>query len=144
MGAAACMPPRQACVFASTARHKTSIIAPSHTLPLIVEQLLRTVGTTQDIDQFINFYKHDDVMHSAVIKVGGEVIRDELDTFAIALTTLYQVGLFPIVVHGAGEFEDSRDFAVTICAKLEPPCMHPRFLGTYVGRLFVRCLVLFL
>ena len=74
----------------------------SQNLSMIVEQLLRTVGTAQDIDQYLNFYKSEDVQQSAVIKVGGEVIRDDLDTFAIALSTLYQIGLFPIVVHGAG------------------------------------------
>jgi N-acetyl-gamma-glutamyl-phosphate reductase/acetylglutamate kinase len=38
----------------------------------------------------------------AVIKVGGAVLTDELETLASALTFLNRVGLYPIVLHGAG------------------------------------------
>lgn len=37
-----------------------------------------------------------------MIKVGGAVLSDELESLASALTFLYRVGLYPIVVHGAG------------------------------------------
>jgi len=39
----------------------------------------------------------------AVVKVGGEVmLTEEIDVFARGLAFLYNVGLFPVVVHGAG------------------------------------------
>src|SRR6266511_3213503 len=38
----------------------------------------------------------------AVIKVGGAVLSDELDTLASSITFLNRVGLYPIVLHGAG------------------------------------------
>jgi acetylglutamate kinase len=38
----------------------------------------------------------------AIIKVGGAVLTDDLDTLASSLTFLQRVGLYPIVVHGAG------------------------------------------
>lgn len=37
-----------------------------------------------------------------MIKVGGAIITDELDTLASSLSFLNHVGLYPIVVHGAG------------------------------------------
>jgi acetylglutamate kinase len=37
-----------------------------------------------------------------VVKVGGAILRDELDALVSSLAFLQQVGLTPIVVHGAG------------------------------------------
>ena len=38
----------------------------------------------------------------AVIKVGGAIIEEQIDDLVTALSFLYRVGLFPIVLHGAG------------------------------------------
>jgi len=38
----------------------------------------------------------------AVIKVGGAIITEHLESLTSALAFLYHVGLFPVVVHGAG------------------------------------------
>jgi acetylglutamate kinase len=40
--------------------------------------------------------------HPIVIKVGGEVIKNELDTLTRTLAIMSQAGLYPIVVHGGG------------------------------------------
>lgn len=69
---------------------------------VIFEQLLRTVGSSRDVDQYLQLYGGEEKQRFAVIKVGGEVIQKELDTLAHALTFLHRAGLFPIVVHGAG------------------------------------------
>ena len=37
-----------------------------------------------------------------ITQVGGAVLTEELNTLASALTFLQRVGLYPIVVHGAG------------------------------------------
>ena len=37
----------------------------------------------------------------AVIKVGGAVL-EQLDELALSLSFLYRVGLYPVIVHGAG------------------------------------------
>jgi N-acetyl-gamma-glutamyl-phosphate reductase / acetylglutamate kinase len=37
----------------------------------------------------------------AVIKVGGAVLGD-LDELALSLSFLYRLGLYPVVIHGAG------------------------------------------
>lgn len=82
------------------ARMKALHLDPS--MGIVLEQLLRTVGTDRDVEQYLNLYGKLDSQKFAVIKVGGEVIQKELDTFACALTFLHRAGLFPIVVHGAG------------------------------------------
>ena len=38
----------------------------------------------------------------AVVKVGGAVITEELDTLAENLIALRSAGLFPVVIHGGG------------------------------------------
>ena len=38
----------------------------------------------------------------AVIKVGGAIITEHMNALVSALAFLYQIGLFPVVVHGAG------------------------------------------
>src|SRR5690606_39072540 len=43
-----------------------------------------------------------DAKRFAVVKVGGAVLRDDLEALTSSLTFLQQVGLTPIVVHGAG------------------------------------------
>lgn len=40
--------------------------------------------------------------HFAVIKVGGNILTEQLDELALSLSFLYRVGLYPIVIHGAG------------------------------------------
>jgi N-acetyl-gamma-glutamyl-phosphate reductase/acetylglutamate kinase len=74
---------------------------PARTQRVVVEQILRAVGSAQDAEEFQRIYGSGE-RHYAVVKAGGEVIRDELDTFVAGLATMKAVGLFPIVVHGAG------------------------------------------
>ena len=38
----------------------------------------------------------------AVLKVGGAILSNQLDELALSLSFLHRVGLFPIVLHGAG------------------------------------------
>ena len=43
-----------------------------------------------------------DAKRFAVVKVGGAVLRDDLDALTSSLAFLQDVGLTPIVIHGAG------------------------------------------
>src|SRR3546814_9879265 len=47
-------------------------------------------------------FSQRDAARFAVVKVGGAVLRDELEALVSSLAFLQQVGLTPIVVHGAG------------------------------------------
>ena len=67
----------------------------------IITRLLTNLGSSREVDQYLKQFASVDAEKFAVIKVGGGIIRDHLDSLASALTFLQQVGLSPIVIHGA-------------------------------------------
>jgi acetylglutamate kinase len=74
-----------------------------------------------------------------VVKVGGAVLRDELADLASSLTFLQQVGLTPIVLHGAGPQLDEELTAAGIAKQTVGGLRvtSPRALGI-VRRVFVQ------
>ena len=75
------------------------------------QSLQRLLGLMQDgkeIRQYLSRFGSLDRTRFAVIKVGGAVLRDQLDTLGEALAFLHAVGLTPIVLHGAGPQLDAR------------------------------------
>ncbi len=72
-----------------------------HTRKTIV-RLLSSMGSAKEIQQYLKRFSELDAKRFAVVKVGGAVLRDELPDLASSLTFLQQVGLTPIVLHGAG------------------------------------------
>ncbi|WP_412731022.1 acetylglutamate kinase [Dyella aluminiiresistens] len=72
-----------------------------HTRKTIV-RLLSAMGSAKEIQQYLKRFSEVDAKRFAVVKVGGAVLRDELQDLASSLTFLQQVGLTPIVLHGAG------------------------------------------
>ncbi|MGY3040585.1 acetylglutamate kinase [Rhodanobacter sp. TND4EL1] len=72
-----------------------------HTRKTIV-RLLSSMGSAKEIQQYLKRFSEIDAKRFAVVKVGGAVLRDELVDLASSLTFLQQVGLTPIVLHGAG------------------------------------------
>lgn len=75
--------------------------AHTHTRKTIV-RLLSAMGSAKEIQQYLRRFSELDAKRFAVVKVGGAVLRDELQDLASSLTFLQQVGLTPIVLHGAG------------------------------------------
>ncbi|NII10229.1 acetylglutamate kinase [Oleiagrimonas sp. C23AA] len=67
-----------------------------------IVRLLSSMGSTKEIQQYLKRFSQLDAKRFAVVKVGGAVLRDDLDALASSLTFLQQVGLTPIVLHGAG------------------------------------------
>jgi acetylglutamate kinase len=65
-------------------------------------QLLSNLANPQEIDQYMKRFVDAGQSHFAVIKVGGAVLDNDLDNLCSSLAFLEQIGLFPIVVHGAG------------------------------------------
>lgn len=65
-------------------------------------KLLYNIGSRKEVEQYLQHFSSVESHQFAVIKVGGAVITDDLDALASALTFLNRVGLYPIVVHGAG------------------------------------------
>jgi N-acetyl-gamma-glutamyl-phosphate reductase/acetylglutamate kinase len=68
---------------------------------IALREMLRAVGTEKDLAG-VDALLVSTTTQTVVVKAGGEVIRDELDTFVSGLITLKAAGLFPIVVHGGG------------------------------------------
>ncbi|HWU77612.1 MAG TPA: acetylglutamate kinase [Rhodanobacter sp.] len=60
------------------------------------------MGSAKEIQQYLKRFSQVDAKRFAVVKVGGAVLRDELSDLTSSLTFLQQVGLTPIVLHGAG------------------------------------------
>ena len=67
-----------------------------------VIQLLSSIGSKKEISQYLNYFTSVSRQQFAVIKVGGFVIQELLPSLAGSLAFLYQCGLYPVVIHGAG------------------------------------------
>ena len=65
-------------------------------------RLLSSMASAKEISQYVKRFSQLDAKRFAVVKVGGAVLRDDLDALTSSLTFLQEVGLTPIVVHGAG------------------------------------------
>ncbi|GAA0719763.1 acetylglutamate kinase [Dokdonella soli] len=73
-----------------------------------IVRLLSNMASTKEIQQYLKRFSQLDAARFAVVKVGGAILRDELDALVSSLAFLQQVGLTPIVVHGAGPQLDER------------------------------------
>ncbi len=67
-----------------------------------IVKLLSNLGSAKEIDQYLKRFSQLDAKRFAVVKVGGAVLRDDMDALVSSLSFLQQVGLTPIVIHGAG------------------------------------------
>ncbi|EIN04731.1 acetylglutamate kinase ARG6 [Punctularia strigosozonata HHB-11173 SS5] len=70
-----------------------------------ITRLLYSIGTKKEVERYLRIFSSSSHPSNpakfAVIKIGGAVL-DELDELAHALSFLYRVGLYPVVLHGAG------------------------------------------
>ncbi len=67
-----------------------------------IVRLLSSMGSAKEISQYLKRFSQLDAARFAVVKVGGAVLRDDLAALVSSLAFLQDVGLTPIVVHGAG------------------------------------------
>jgi acetylglutamate kinase len=65
-------------------------------------RLLSSMASAKEISQYVKRFSQLAAKRFAVVKVGGAVLRDDLDALTSSLSFLQEVGLTPIVVHGAG------------------------------------------
>ncbi|KAF8841421.1 bifunctional acetylglutamate kinase/N-acetyl-gamma-glutamyl-phosphate reductase [Paxillus ammoniavirescens] len=70
-----------------------------------ITRLLYSLGTKREVERHLRIFSSSSHPSQpakfAVIKIGGAVL-DELDELALSLSFLYRVGLYPVVLHGAG------------------------------------------
>ena len=67
-----------------------------------IVRLLSSMGSAKEINQYLKRFSQLDAARFAVVKVGGAVLRDDLEALVSSLAFLQDVGLTPIVIHGAG------------------------------------------
>jgi acetylglutamate kinase len=67
----------------------------------IVKQVLSQLGASREARYYLTQYAEDE-LNFAVIKIGGALIEHQLEPLADALAFLHNLGLMPIVLHGAG------------------------------------------
>ncbi|CAG8492190.1 31922_t:CDS:2 [Gigaspora margarita] len=65
-------------------------------------KLLYNIGSKEEAEQYLRQFSSVESQKFAVIKVGGAVISNEIDSLASSLSFLNRVGLYPIVLHGGG------------------------------------------
>lgn len=68
----------------------------------VVNQVLSQLGTSREARYYLKQYSRDADLQFAVIKVGGAVVEEQVDVLAAALAFLRNLGLMPIILHGAG------------------------------------------
>ncbi|MCB1561458.1 MAG: acetylglutamate kinase [Xanthomonadales bacterium] len=67
-----------------------------------IVRLLSNMGSAKEIQLYLKRFSKLDAARFAVVKVGGAILRDDIDALVSSLSFLQQVGLTPIVLHGAG------------------------------------------
>ena len=67
-----------------------------------IVRLLSNMASQKEIQQYLKRFSAVEATRFAVVKVGGAILRDDLDALVSSLSFLQQVGLTPVVVHGAG------------------------------------------
>lgn len=82
-------------------------------------RLLSNMASTREIQIYLERFSQLDADRFAVVKVGGAVLRDGLDALVSSLAFLQQVGLTPIVIHGAGPQLDAEMEAAGIPKQVE-------------------------
>ena len=79
-----------------------------------IVRLLSNIGSAKEIQQYLKRFSQRDASRFAVVKVGGAILQDDLDALVSSLAFLQQVGLTPIVIHGAGPQLDEELAAANI------------------------------
>lgn len=94
--------PKIAAAQALTSRRQYSAPSSSLSTRSTVVQLLSNIGSKREVQQYLSHFSSVSSQQFAVIKVGGAIITEHLESLTSALAFLNHVGLFPVVVHGAG------------------------------------------
>ncbi len=101
--------------------------------PTII-RLLSSMASAREIQLYLKKFSQLDADRFAVVKVGGAILRDELDALVSSLAFLQQVGLTPIVIHGAGPQLDDEMAAAGIEKRIVDGLRHTTPPGLAVVR----------
>lgn len=67
-----------------------------------VINVLNNIASKREVQQYLAQFTSVSSQQFAVIKVGGAILTDYLDVLCASLRNLNQMGLFPVIIHGAG------------------------------------------
>jgi N-acetyl-gamma-glutamyl-phosphate reductase / acetylglutamate kinase len=96
------LPKAATAVAISARRDYASAASDNFSTRSTVVQLLSNIGSKREVQQYLSHFSSVSSQQFAVIKVGGAIITEHLESLTSALAFLNHVGLFPVVVHGAG------------------------------------------
>ncbi|MBN2423107.1 acetylglutamate kinase [Candidatus Woesearchaeota archaeon] len=60
------------------------------------------VGEQREALMYLTLYKKTKEHQFAVIKIGGAVLHNSIDKIAETIAYIYQLGLYPVLIHGGG------------------------------------------
>jgi acetylglutamate kinase len=104
--------PRRLGFFVSNRSPTTTTETTMRDVRRTVIELLGQLGSSREARQYLKQFSRIEESRFAVVKVGGAVMRDQLDEMAAALAFLHRLGLTPIVLHGAGpQLDEAMDAA---------------------------------
>lgn len=86
----------------TTANQNRSAPTPNQTLRDVVVQTVKNIGSHREGQQYLKYFTSVSSDSFAIIKAGGAILTEHLDDFCQSLLVLHQLGLYPVVVHGAG------------------------------------------
>ena len=75
---------------------------PEESNPTAVLAALHRMYSKEEIDFYLQQFRRFTGPAFAIIKVGGEVVEDELDVLCASCSLLANLGLMPIIIHGGG------------------------------------------
>lgn len=65
-----------------------------------ITRLLYSLASRKEVERYLRIFSAANKF--AVLKVGGAILTHQLEELALSLSFLHRVGLYPIVLHGAG------------------------------------------
>lgn len=86
----------------TTTSQNRSAPSPNQTLRDVVVQTVKNIGSHREGQQYLKYFTSVSSDSFAIIKAGGAILTEHLDDFCQSLLVLHQLGLYPVVVHGAG------------------------------------------
>ena len=101
--------------------------------PTII-RLLSNMASTREIQLYLERFSELDAARFAVVKVDGAVLDGDLGALVSSLAFLQQVGLTPIIVHGAGPRLDAEMAAAGIRKRLVAGLRHTSPEGLVIVR----------
>ncbi|GAA6013253.1 hypothetical protein JCM10207_000833 [Rhodosporidiobolus poonsookiae] len=69
-------------------------------------RLLYSLASRREVSRYLQIFSS--ATHFAVLKVGGAILTNDLESLTLSLNFLHRVGLYPVVVHGMGDKLNAR------------------------------------